>query len=406
MINVSYKSNITKYFIFTFLSYFYLWMPIWVLFFQDIGLSLNQIGIIDAAGFLLIACAEVPTGVVADKFGKKYSLAVGALLYAIGMFTIVIGGLSIWFYLGFVLWNLANPFLSGATTAMLYDSLTKLDRKKEYQKLIGRSNALAQTSQISASLIGGILASFHFESCFILAGILSLFAAAIALTMKEPIPDDEEQNHKQNYLHILKSSISIIVKKPPLMYILLFSSLMSSFIFLLTYIMFQPYAHEVGYSITAFGVLVFFIRGSSIAGHMLTDKFNIHSTRNIAVLLSIAVSLCMGLMGIIPSKSSILFLLFISFMNGLISPYLSKVANGLIPSKQRATVLSFQGLLWTALIAGLEPLALFIAEKTNIIMAMFINGFILLFLSSLIFLLWFRSKEVDSIEVKSRFKGV
>lgn len=393
-----YKKNIAKYFFFTFLIYFYVWMPIWVVFFQDKGMNLYQIGLLDAAGYLLIALAEIPTGIVADKFGKKYSLAVGALFYGIGMFAITSSAFSFWFILGFVMWNISNPFFSGATTALLYDSLTFLNRKDDFQKLMGRSRAVTQIAQISGSIIGGIIASYSLKLCFIIAGILSIVAAIVALTMKEPIIDDEEIDiRKEKYWNIIKKAFSITVKNPSLRYLIIFSSLLSCFTFLLTYTIYQPYSLEVGFSLTTLGFLVFFIKGASILGNLWTDKLSkLVDNRYLIYVLPLIISIGMVLMGAITSKISIIFLIIISLASGSISPSISKLINDDIPSTHRATILSFEGLLWTGLIAVLEPVVLFIANFTNVKVALLISGLTLLVLSSAIYFLWLRSKNVET----------
>ena len=99
---------------------FILWVPIWVVFLQRKGLSLTQIGILESIAWILTAALEVPTGLIADRWGRKASIAIGTLLYSVAMFLILTPALTPSFILGYVLWNSSMAFVSGADSALLY----------------------------------------------------------------------------------------------------------------------------------------------------------------------------------------------------------------------------------------------------------------------------------------------
>jgi len=81
-------SNIPKYFVYTALKGFGfgLFVAVWVIYLQQQrGLSLSQAALIDVTFFVAAAFAEVPTGIVADKFGRKTSMIAGATLMSLGV---------------------------------------------------------------------------------------------------------------------------------------------------------------------------------------------------------------------------------------------------------------------------------------------------------------------------------
>jgi len=405
---MSYKNNIPKYFIYTFLIYFYLWLPIWVVFFQQKGMNLHQIGLFDAFGYILIAAFEIPTGIVADKFGKKYSLAIGALIYTIGMLGIIADLFSFWFILGFILWNISNTFFSGVTTAILYDSLVQMKEEDKFQSLIGKTRAVVIISQTTGSILGGILAAYNMNLCFILTGILSGFAIILALSMKEPVlqsdPEDDVKNQK--YWEIIKKAISITVKNSTLRYLILYSSLLSCFTFLITYTIYQPYAMNIGFSISTLGFFVFFIKFASIIGNLLTERFSKKLDIKILVaLLPFVISICLILMGLVSSKLSIIFLIIISLVSSLISPAISKLVNDEIPSSYRATILSLEGLLWTGLMGLLEPIVLVIADYYSIMVAVLAAGITLLLFSLIIYYFWLKNHMKSADKTSISFDG-
>ena len=92
--SLKYGGNIWRLFTAQALLSFILWVPIWVVFLQGKGVALTQIGVLEGFAWLLTALAEVPTGAVADRWGRKASIAMGGLLYALAMFLILAEALS------------------------------------------------------------------------------------------------------------------------------------------------------------------------------------------------------------------------------------------------------------------------------------------------------------------------
>jgi MFS family permease len=126
-----YCGNVWRLFVAQALFMFILWAPIWVVFLQGKGLSLTQIGVLEAFAWLITAAFEVPTGAIADRWGRKSSIDMGSTFYALAMFLILAEALSPAFLLGYALWNSSFAFMSGADAALLYDSLKADGRESE-----------------------------------------------------------------------------------------------------------------------------------------------------------------------------------------------------------------------------------------------------------------------------------
>ena len=77
------KSNIWKYNLFSFFRMFALFTPVIVLFWQDAGLSMTMIMILQSYFGILMAILEIPTGTLADRFGERKSVMIGSFLVII-----------------------------------------------------------------------------------------------------------------------------------------------------------------------------------------------------------------------------------------------------------------------------------------------------------------------------------
>ncbi|MXY85436.1 MAG: MFS transporter, partial [Chloroflexi bacterium] len=80
-----YARNIPIYYLFQFATGFLIWVPVWIIFLQDErGLSLTQVGLMEAVFWSCMMLFEVPTGAIADRFGRRTSLALGGFLFTGG----------------------------------------------------------------------------------------------------------------------------------------------------------------------------------------------------------------------------------------------------------------------------------------------------------------------------------
>ncbi len=75
--------NIPLFFVFRLLRDAHLWIPVWVVYLTvEQGFTLTEVTAADGLFFLAISVLEVPTGAVADRWGRRRSLALGALCFA------------------------------------------------------------------------------------------------------------------------------------------------------------------------------------------------------------------------------------------------------------------------------------------------------------------------------------
>jgi MFS family permease len=150
------QANIEKFFAFRFLWEFQLFLPIWVIFVQQKhGFSLTQVTLLNVAFWLTMAAGEIPTGAVADVFGRKRSLLIAVMLAAASVSFFVLAPTYPLLMLANTLWALAMTFDSGAALALLYDSLRALRREGEYTRLRGRLAVVVHLAVALSSVLGG-----------------------------------------------------------------------------------------------------------------------------------------------------------------------------------------------------------------------------------------------------------
>jgi MFS family permease len=358
-----YRGNIWRLFAVQALLMFILWVPIWVVFLQRKGLSLTQVGLLEGVAWTITAFLEVPTGAIADRWGRKASIAVGASLYALAMFLILAEALSPAFLLGYALWNSSTAFVSGADSALLYDSLKADGRAAEAAKQTGRYAAINQASQGIASLIGAAIATIDINLCFAICGFLGLAAAALVLTIHEP-PRTTEDGQYLGYWRNLKTAVRIAARRPVVRALVLLNATILTVPLVVYYVLLQPYSVGVGLPLAALGVVVIAVQLSTVVAswlaHRTAGRFELASVVAVALAVLIAST---AILAALPSIPSLVLMLAVALVPALLTPLLSARLNDLIPSAQRATILSLGALLFELGLAIAMPLLLAFADR-------------------------------------------
>jgi MFS family permease len=179
--------NIPLYYLFQFVRGFHFWLAIWFLFLQSQhGLSYIQIGFMEVLFGIATILAEVPTGAIADRFGRRVALGMGALGFAGA--TVLFATLSFpSLIVGYLFMSITRTLMSGSDDALLYDSLRQLKRTDEFERHAGRATAVATASLLAATILAGPLVSLlDFRTVIIISAAGMGLAGLIALTLREP----------------------------------------------------------------------------------------------------------------------------------------------------------------------------------------------------------------------------
>jgi len=157
------------------------------LFWESRGITIQQVVYTEILYAVTILLLEVPTGVLADRFGRKKLIVLAALLGCLE-FLILLYAQTFWhFAFVVVLAGIATAASSGAVNALLYDSLRQHDQEESFERKLGRLNAIDFGAAVLAALSGGWLAGrYDLELNY----WLSLAGAAVgfcfALLLVEP----------------------------------------------------------------------------------------------------------------------------------------------------------------------------------------------------------------------------
>lgn len=366
------------YFIFT---DFWALGAIWIIFLQENGLSLTEVALIDIAFFGSIFLFEIPTGIIADKFGKKTSLILSAVVQFIGVISYGLSTDFLSYIISYVIWGLGITLMSGAKEALLYDEikLQELSRgnanyDNHYQKIFGVLLAAGSLSAALAVALGGFLGKIDLTYPIFLTAFVFLLAGIWLLQIKEHKVVIKVSTRK-NTLEAIKTVKS---KKifPIVLISLLTSGVVTSLIFWI-----QPYMAfngiDLGWIGLFFSLSIVF---SSLGSYFSNYISNILKSLSFPILVACVaflfiLSTWLGTGGVIASY------IIIRFLANVLNPYISKILNKSIASENRATSLSVIGAFSTLFVLSYELISSRIIEEISYYMYFLSSGLILLILA-------------------------
>ncbi|HEX6989164.1 MAG TPA: MFS transporter [Bacillota bacterium] len=354
----AFRANIPRYYGFQVLFNTWLWMPVWVVFFQDRGLTMTHIGLADAWGLALMALAEVPTGIVADLYGRRVSLALGALLTAIASAILVFTTNLPMVLTAYVPWMIGGTLVYGADEAFLYDSMRAAGQSDEdFTRANARAMTLIKGAQAVSSVAGSALAAvLALHVVYVAYALLTLLAAAAALSLREP-PRTGRSGGPTPFWSVLGNARRLLGSRPALRYILLYRAVLNTVPGVLVLLLFQPYAVAVGVPVAWLGAAMLGARLLSMLGTYLGGFARQQAGH---ALLAVTLGVTLAALLLMASSGTWVGLLFLgaaSLSVALQAPLLSTLLNREVTDDVRATVLSIQNLLLSLVMLLVEPAA-------------------------------------------------
>lgn len=377
------ERNIKIDYFYRFISNMNITSAIWVLYLNYKGLSLVEIGILESIFHGTSLIFEVPTGAIADLMGRKRTLVMGRLISTISAILMLISS-SFWgFASSFVFSALSYNLNSGSEEALIYDSLKVLNREDEYTKINCNLNFIIEIAQALAVFLGGMLSEISFSLSYILGAIISLGAFGISFGFYE-VESEEEKHEAISFRSHFKQCFRTIKGNKKFTQIMLFFSVIFT-ICTTTYFFSQKYFFSFGYSkaqisiiFTANGILC--ALGAKVA-YAVENKLG---RKGIVLLLPMLIAVSLGGMALSNRFTVIGFFFMNSFISAMLYPIESNYVNELIPSRERATLLSVESMCFSIMMLIFFPLIGFVGDRISLGV-----GFLILSASTIVLTLMF-----------------
>lgn len=385
------KSNLWKIGAFQFLSLFLFYLPYIVKYFQDAGLSLTKIAILFGVYNFSIVLFEVPSGYIADRWGRKNSLVAYSILVIVGLYLLVSSNNFYIWIISHIIRALATSFASGTTSSLLYDTLLSLNRTDEFSKMRGKVGFASELGAFTSSLGAAYLVKFgiittlyaNFVPYILLVFVCLSFVEPTRHKKMEPLPFRKEVKRMGS---IIKESLL----HPSLFLIFIFLFIVQGFANTL-FLLFQPYFIEVGLPLQWFGIvfsLIVLVTMFSVwNAHKVEKKISLKFSMPFLLVLTGSSYL---LMSIFPFIWGISFIVFRELVRGYIFPVSEHYIHKIAKEDVRATVQSIGSLFSRLGFATIMLIAGVFIDSIGLLPTMFAMGIISLLFSAVFYGLFSR----------------
>lgn len=370
------EDNINKMYLLKAVKWFMILMPIIVLFFEKHGLSLTQIMILQATYSFTVALFEIPSGFFADIYGRRLSLFFGSILTFLGY-------LIFSFYSGFNEFFIAEIFLgiggsliSGADSALIYDTLLELKKDEDYTKIEGKNYGIGNVSEGLAGVLGGFLAVSSLELPVYIQTFVLFFSIPLSYSLVEPKSSYKLAKSFKSILLVVKETF---FQKNKLKWYILYSSAMGIGTLSIAWFV-QPFLMEIDTPLIYYGIIwasLNIITGITSYYSYIFDK------GKVLIYISLSMLISFILLGFNISIYGFIFIVLIYLMRGIITPNLRNLININSTSERRATVLSLRSFVIRISFALIAPILGFITDVYEISYVFYFLG-LLVGLSSLL----------------------
>ena len=360
----SVKRNLTALYLVKIAKWMNLIMPVIVLFYKSNGLTMKDIFMLQSVYSLTLMTLEIPTGYFADKAGRKTSILIGATLGFSG-YLVYSFSFGFWqFVIAEVILGVSQSLVSGADSAMLYDTLAAAKQNDKYTQLEGRITSIGNFGEAFAGIIGGLLAVSSLRTPFYVQTCVALIALPAALLLKEP--PVKLHKIKPGIKEVGKIMYSVLHGDVKLKWNTFFSAITGAATLTMAWFA-QPYFGQISLPVSMYGVVWALLNLSvgiaAVYAWRFEKRFGPSKT---VIVFTLSLFSSYLLLTIMPGYSGLIVLLIFYLARGLATPTLRNYINIITTSDVRATVLSVRNFLIRLIFAVTGPLWGWITDKYSL----------------------------------------
>ena len=368
-------------------------MPVIVLFYKSNGMTMQDIFTLQAIYSVTLMVLEIPTGYFADIAGRRTSILLGSV-FGFGGYLLYSTSAGFWqFMVAETILGVGMSLVSGADSAMLYDSLASAGVSEKYTRYEGRITSIGNFAEALAGIMGGLLAAISLRTPYFFQAGIAFLAIPAAILLREPPVHGNIR--KPGFRDISAIVAKVLHGDRKLFWNTVFSAVTG--VSTLTMAWFaQPFFIRCGLKVTFFGIAWALLNLSVGLAAMYAWRAETRlGPRRTVVLFTFF--LLLGYFGLAFSGmlTGFIFLLMFYLARGIATPTLRNYINVITSSDVRATVLSVRNFIIRGLFAILGPFYGLMTDRFGLSTALMLAGMIFGVLSgvSLFFFLKYRTYE-------------
>ena len=366
--NRSLHNNIRTIYVLGFFQSFMVVIPVFVPLLQGYGLSMSQVLQTQALFALTIALCEVPSGYMADMWGRRRAILIGSSLNAVGFISLLWADTFVEFLLYEIILGVGFSLISGADLALLYDTEVYLqERGLPGGAGAGKSLSRLIAVEAAASGIAGITASvlllWSMDGVVILQALTGLMPLLLAFALVEVPRPAAKTSARGNARHI----IELLLFGKPVVLWTAFAITVFGLLAVYVFWTYQKYWEIQGVPVASYGYIwAAFALTVSIAARYASNLEQYLGTRRVLYLVGALPML--GLLGMALGSGwvGVMFGFALQVSRGITMSLFYEALNRRVPGDFRATVNSLVSLCVRAVFIVTGPLLGYALDRLGV----------------------------------------
>ena len=356
-------------------KWFSLVMPIIVLFYEEQGLGLHEVFVLKSVYSVAAVTLEIPSGYLADVWGRKRCLLWGSVLFFLGYLLYSFTGAFSAFLCAELLLGAGQTLVNGADSALLYDTATHYKAEQHYLRYEGRLTMIGNFAEAIAGIFGGLLAAYSLRFPFYGQAIVAFIGIPAALAIQEYNHSRAVRNPAGEMLRIIRYSLG---ENKVLRYNILFSGIIGAATLTMAWFV-QPILMQLQTPTSYYGVIWTVLNLTVGIAALYSDRveqaLGMRRSNGLILVVIVGGYAALALLPLTYACLAILFLFYI--VRGFATPILKGYINQMTFSEMRATVLSIRNFIIRLLFAAIAPFIGWLNDYYSLQVALLISALII-----------------------------
>lgn len=389
------KRNILALYIIKLSKWFTLVMPIIVLFYEEHGLGLQDVFILKSVYSVAAVALEIPSGYLADVWGRRKCLISGCMLFFAGYLFYSFTSTFEMFLLAEILLGTGQTLVNGADSALLYDTTAHYKQENLYLRYEGRITMIGNFAEAIAGIFGGLLAAYSLRLPFYAQAMVAFSGIPAAFMLKEFNIKSKVRSPLSEIKRIIRYSL---VTNKALCYNIMFSGIIGAATLTMAWFV-QPVLMHLQTPTSYYGIIWTVLNLTVGFAALYSDRvdryFGMHKM-NILILSVIVGGYLALAYNLTYLGLAILFIFYI--FRGFATPILKGYINQMTFSDMRATVLSIRNFIIRLMFAAIAPFIGWLNDVYSLQTALLVSAGIIMIPGSLFLFLQLRASRLGDGE--------
>ncbi len=337
---------------------------VWILLLVGRGFSLVEVGLAEGFFHVVSLCCEVPSGMAADVLGRKKSMMASQCMFALSALTMIFSRTMVGVCISMACSAMAYNLSSGTREALTYDTLAQGGQEERYLKVSSMQNSLWRLGNGLSTLCAGLAVAVGYRLGYAADILLSVGALLLASSLVEPVVTAAQAARSsirpgdlpRELLRCAREAVGFLRHQPRAGAIMLYNAMVGAVATLLRFFL-QDGLMQAGATLELLGPLLLVIELGGILGARLSLTLDRLPYRVVGALcgLGVLAGLLLAAGGSLPLMAAGGFLAVVC--DDAFQILSDARLNDMLPSDQRATLLSVSSMSFSLVMIVMSPLA-------------------------------------------------